>query len=176
MKRWHYYGLAVGGALAIGASGAVMAQAPADDAAYAGTIWEQLVSQRLVGPDALGAVPYAREGQAHGATLVTFQSVITVDGVTGPVLIKRSYTDAATRGGIIAHPNENLENVTVMFQREDGYDAANQDWFWAMYAPTGMVGQMDGMNMAGQVTMCSGCHATAPGNDYIFLHDGMGGM
>ena len=31
-----------------------------------------------------------------------------------------------------------------------------------------MVGQMEGISMAGRVLMCSGCHVTAPGGDYIF--------
>lgn len=146
-----------------------------NDPGFATALWDQIAAQRLVGPDALGAVPYAREGQAHGATLVTFQSEVTVEGITGVVLVKRSYGDDATREDIIAHPNDGLTNVTVMFKRE-GYDPDAGDWFYAMYAPTGMVGEMDGMTMAGMVGMCSGCHVNAPGDDYVFLHDGLAGM
>lgn len=170
MRRGKVIGVAA--LLSVVAGGGLVWAQAGDDPAFADALWGQLAAQRLVGDEALGAVPYAREGQAHGATLVSLQSTVTVNGVTGAVLVKRSYTDAATRDGIIAHPNDNLENITVMFQREDGYDPANADWFWAMYAPTGMVGAMDGMTMAGRVTMCSGCHAAAPGGDYVFLHDG----
>jgi len=171
MRRGTILGLAA--ALSVAAGGSIVWAQADDDGAFAGALWEQIAGLRFVGDDALGAVPYAREGQAHGETLVTLQSTVTIDGVTGAVLVKRSYGEGATRDGIIAHPNDNLENITVMFQREAGYDPANGDWFWAMYAPDGMVGAMEGMTMAGRVGMCSGCHAAAPGGDYIFLHDGL---
>lgn len=166
-------GLSVVGLVSLTAVGIVKAQAPMqDDAAFAAQVWDMLAEQRLVGENAIGAVPYLREGQAHGATLVTFLSTITLAGAETQVLVKRSYAgEDATRENIIANPGENLSNITVMVKREAGYDPANQDWFWAMYGADGMVGQMEGMNMAGQVAMCSGCHATAPGGDYIFLHD-----
>lgn len=149
----------------------VSAQAP-DDAAFAGNLWGELAALRLVGPEAVGAVPYPRQGAAHGALLVSLQSVVTVDGVTGVVIVKRSYADGIGRDDIIANPNGDVANVTVMFKRE-GYDPANADWFWAMYMPDGTLGQMEGMTVAGQVPFCSGCHVEAPGGDYIFLHDAL---
>ncbi len=161
-------------AAAIGLGWAV-AQEDGDDAGFAADLWNQLAAQRLVGPDALGAVPYARQGQAHGETLVSLVSTVTVGGETGVVIVKRSYAEDATREGILADPQADLMDVTVMFQRA-GYDPDNGDWFWSMYAPDGMVGAMEGMTMAGRVEMCSGCHAAAPGDDYVFLFDGVGGM
>ena len=160
--------LAAIAAASVGAVGAAVAQQ--DDAAFAATLWQEIEAQRLVGANLIGAVPYAREGQAHGATLATFVSTATVGGVEGQVVVKRSYTDAATREGIIGNPAENLDNITVMFKREAGYDPANQDWFWAMYMPDGMVGEMGGMMVAGMAEGCSGCHAAAPGGDYLYLH------
>lgn len=154
---------------AMGGGSVALAQM-GDDAAFATALWEEIAAQRLVGAEALGAVPYLRIGQAHGATLVTLLSTATVDGVTGRVIVKRSYGEGATREGIIANPAENIANVTVMFQREDGYDPANGNWFWTMFAPDGMVGQMQGMAVAGRAEGCSSCHATAPGGDYLFLY------
>lgn len=147
-----------------------------DDADYAATLWDEMSHVSLVGPHAFGAVPYAREGQAHADTLVTLQGVLTVEGHTGVVIVKRSYNDEATRGQIIAEPMTNLANVTVMFQREDGYDPDNNNWFWAMYTPDGEVGMMGDMAAAGRAEGCIGCHAGAPGEDYIFLHDGLSMM
>jgi hypothetical protein len=140
-----------------------------DETAYAAQLWQQLVQQRLVGPQAMGAVPYLRVGQAHAPTLVTLLSTATVGSRQGTVIVKRSYAQGATREEIIANPTQKLENITVMFQREAGYDAANQNWFWAMYAPDGAVGRMEGATMAGKVGMCIGCHTTAPGGDFVFL-------
>ncbi len=154
--------------LSAGAVGVALAQAP-DDVAFAGALWTELEAQHLVGADALGAVPYLRSGQAHGATLVTLLGTATVNGVTGQVIVKRSYADGATREAIIGNPAENIANITVMFQREDGYDPETGNWFWAMFMPDGMVGEMEGM-APGRAEGCIGCHATAPGGDYVFLY------
>jgi len=155
-------------AASVGVVGAALAQQ--DDGAFAEMLWQEIEAQRLVGANLIGTVPYPRDGEAHGVTLATFVSTATVGSVKGQVIVKRSYTDAATREGIIGNPAENLDNITVMFKREAGYDPANQDWFWAMYMPDGMVGEMGGMAVAGMAEGCSGCHATAPGDDYLFLH------
>lgn len=158
-------GLAAAGGLAV-------AQTPQDDGAVAADVWRQLAEQRLVGSNAVGAVPYARQGQAHGPTLVTFQSTVDVGGTPRTVIVKRSYGEGSTREGILANPGGELRNVTVMVQIA-GYDPENKDWFWAMYMPDGTVGQMEGNAVAGKVAMCSGCHASAGGGDYVFLHDGL---
>ena len=161
------------GAVALAMSGVGFAQSePADDAAFATEVWELIAEQRLVGPEALGAVPYLRQGEAHAASLVTLLSTISVNGTDMEVIVKRSYEgEGATRDAIIANPTENLSNITVMVKREAGYDPDNQDWFWAMYMPDGSVGEMEGMQMAGRVEMCTACHSAAPGGDYLFLHD-----
>jgi hypothetical protein len=167
MKIRHW--VALGAAVPIVVAGVAIAQMN-DDTAFAGGLWDQLAGQRLVGPELIGAVPYLRMGEAHGATLVTLVSTATVNGVTGRAIVKRSYGDGATREGIIAAPAENLANVTVMFQREAGYAPEHGDWFWAMFTPDGAVAEMGGMAVAGRVEMCTACHAAAPGGDYTFLY------
>ena len=143
-----------------------------DDAAFADQLWQALVASRLAGPNAILSVPYARQGEAHADTLITLEAQITVGAVTGTAIVKKSFGEpGATREAIMSDPARYLSDITVMFQREAGFDASNQNWFWAMYAPSGMVGEMDGMNMAGRVGMCIECHRAAPGNDYLFLHD-----
>lgn len=162
-------GLAAAALVSLEATVIALAQSQDDGAAFAGQLWEQLVNQRLVGPDSIAAVPYLREGQAHGPTLVSLISTATVGDVTGEVIVKRSYGgEDATRENIIADPAGSLQNITVMFKRA-GYDPENEDWFWAMYTPDGSVGEMEGAAVAGKVAMCTGCHAQAPGGDYLFL-------
>ena len=166
MKLKHWIGGI--GLLSLATVGVAIAQTPEEDAAFAEALWAEMEAANLVGDNLIGAVPYPREGQAHGATLVTLVQDLTVDGVTGQVIVKRSYADDATRAGIIGDPGANLTNVTVMFERE-GYAPDAGDWFWAMYMPTGMVGTMEGNALAGQVEMCTGCHSEAPGGNHTFL-------
>ncbi|MHA1559259.1 MAG: cytochrome P460 family protein [Alphaproteobacteria bacterium] len=156
------------GLLSLATVGVAVAQTPDEDVAFAEALWAEMEAANLVGDNLIGAVPYPREGQAHGATLVTLVQDLTVDGVTGQVIVKRSYDDDATREGIIGNPGENLANVTVMFERE-GYAPDAGDWFWAMYMPTGMVGMFEETSMAGQVEGCTGCHSEAPNGNYTFL-------
>jgi hypothetical protein len=63
-----------------------------------------------------------------------------------------------------------------MYQREAGYDADNQNWFWAKYKPDGSLHKNPkGMQLAGRVAKgkpkgCISCHKVAPGGDYIFTN------
>ena len=63
-----------------------------------------------------------------------------------------------------------------MFQREDGYDSDNQNWFWAKFTPDGGLDKNPkGMMLAGRVAKgkpkgCIACHTAAPGGDYIFTN------
>ena len=67
-----------------------------------------------------------------------------------------------------------LKAVTVMFKRENGYDADNQNWFWAKYKPNGSLhSNPKKMLLAGRVAKgkpagCISCHRAAPGGDYLF--------
>lgn len=143
-----------------------------DDAEFAAALWSALAAERMVGDNAITIAPYPREGQAHADLVATLESVITVNGITGHAIAKRSYgAEGATRALIMADQAAYITNVTVMFKRENGYDADNGDWFWAMFMPDGMVGQMEGNVLAGKVGMCSSCHNEAPGGDQIYLHD-----
>jgi hypothetical protein len=40
---------------------------------------------------------------------------------------------------IIANSTLNCVALTIMFQREEGYDTANNNWFWVEYNPDGSV-------------------------------------
>lgn len=179
----HFLNTAASAALALqlGAS-AAMAQddAPFGDQAsqdYAATLWQQLTDMRLAGENAIDTVPY-RGVEPHGFMLETFFTTMTVDGHTGMVAVKRNYgPEGVEKEAVQGNRDEHLGAVTVMFQREDGYDPDNRNWFWAKYLPDGSLDSNPaGMKLAGRVAKgadqgCIACHQSAPGGDYLYVTD-----
>lgn len=143
------------------------------DAAYAALLWEVMGETRLVGPDMLRAFPY--DGVApHGMMLETFYTTAKVDGHEGSLIVKRNYGPGGVSSDeVLADPATHLGAVTVMFQREPGYDEENRDWFWVKYLPDGSLDKNPaGMRLAGRVGKgadagCIACHAGA-GDTMIF--------
>lgn len=145
--------------------------------AYAGTLWSALEDEGLVGPNAIVATPY--EGQEpHGAILITMEREISVAGHRGLAIVKKNYVgDNVTTDTVANAPDRNLDSVTVMFQREAGYDPDHDNWFWSKHNPDGSLqSNPKGMKLAGRVAKgaaqgCIACHQGAPGGDYVFNHD-----
>ena len=145
------------------------------DADYAALLWAIMEEGRLVGNDALYGFPY--EGiDPHGALLETFYTEATVGGHTGALIVKRNYGPADVEfDEVIADPTGHLSAVTIMFQREVGYDADNQNWFWVKYLPDGTLDKNpSGISLAGRVAKgadvgCIACHSAE--DDYIFTSD-----
>lgn len=155
-----------------------------DDVAFANALWQQMAESRLVGPNEIQTTTYEGGTGLHTTTLVTVQSDVTVNGTTGLAIVKKNFRTAEDTAasqedvfaGVVGGP------VTVMYQREVGYDTANKDWFWAVFTPAGdVVVNPLGLNMAGKIVgagampdapfNCIACHSVAPGNDLVFLHD-----
>ncbi|KUF09423.1 cytochrome P460 family protein [Pseudoponticoccus marisrubri] len=169
-------------ALAMGA--AVMASAQEapfgaeDDIDYAAQLWEAMADAGLVGDGAVLAAPY--EGvEPHGLMLETFYTTTEIDGHEGALVVKRNYGPAGvTADEVLADPAGHLAAVTVMFQREEGYDAETRDWFYAKYLPDGTLDRNPkDMALAGLVGKnadagCIACHAGAA-PDYLFTTDAM---
>ena len=149
----------------------------AEDVGFANSLWVAMTAARMVGDGAIQTTTYAGGTPPHTEVLVTLQGMVTVEGERGVAVVKKNYAPGTEQAAIFADPSGGLMMITVMFQRAPGYDADNQDWFWAGYMPGGMIMQTpEGMVMAGQIakgmeTGCIACHAGAPGGDYIFLHD-----
>lgn len=148
-----------------------------DSVGYAGDLWHRLQDARLVGDNTIHVTPYVGQ-EPHGAILETMEGSLTVNGVTGPAIVKKNYVgDGLTKEQVINNYDRHLDSVTVMFKRERGYDPDHQDWFWVKYNPDGSVQKNPkGMALAGRVAKgapkgCIACHQAAPGNDYIFNHD-----
>ncbi len=152
-------------ALALVLSAATSASALAQtDQDFAKRLWAALERERLVGENATRTHPY--EGtEPHGAILEYLERDVTVGERTARTIVKRNYGgEGASVDKIWADGREFLAAVTVMFQREQGYDPANRDWFWVKYGPDGAV------EAAGKVDSCIQCHKDASGGDYIYSY------
>jgi len=174
-------------ALALGIGGGQVAAQDAPfgtdkDVAYAKLLWDLMKADKLVGDGAIHAVPYAGV-EPHGMMLETFYTTASVNGHEGRLVVKRNYgPEGVKKDDVLMDPAKHLGAITVMFQREDGYDADNQNWFWAKYLPDGSLDKNpEGMQLAGRVAKgadagCIACHSTADGGDYLFSSNGMGMM
>ena len=150
---------------ALGVGGVALAQQDMDDQSFGQELWSQMMAANLVGEDSIRSRPY--EGiEPHGAILEFLALPVTVDGRDGLAIVKKNYGgEDATVETIWADGREYLASVTVMYQREEGYDPDHNDWFWAKYNPDGSI---DG---AGRVESCITCHEAAAGGDYIYSYN-----
>lgn len=115
----------------------------------------------------------------HGDFIRLYYNIVNVNAKPYHVIVKDNYGgDGVTLNMIFESPEKYLMAVTVMVQREKGYDSDNNDWFWVKYNADGTVSKGDkDMAMAGRVakgmdTGCIACHKAAKDNDYIFTNDG----
>ncbi|MFD2738895.1 cytochrome P460 family protein [Sulfitobacter aestuarii] len=147
------------------------------DADYAQQLWEAMKASNLAGENAIRTIPY--EGtEPHGMLLETFFADAEIEGHIGALVIKRNYgPEGVTPEEVQADPDKHLAAVTIMYRREEGYDADNGNWFWVKYLPDGSLDKNPaGMQLAGRVAKgadagCIACHAGAPGEDYLFTTD-----
>ncbi len=160
------------GSISIGAQEAPFGNE--DDIEYAKALWEIMVQKDLAGDNAIRTIPY--DGvDPHGKMLETFFTNATLNGHKGLLIIKRNFgPEGVEADAVLANPDKHLGAITVMFQREKGYDEDNQNWFWVKYLPDGSLDKnAKGVALAGKVAKgadkgCIACHADAPGDDFIF--------
>ncbi|GJM04429.1 MAG: hypothetical protein DHS20C09_04200 [marine bacterium B5-7] len=147
------------------------------DIDYAANLWQEMTKHKLVGVNSLRSTPY--EGiHPHGAILDTMQSTLSLNRNVGDVIVKKNYGgENISKEAVADAPEQWLKAITVMYQRESGYDSDNKDWFWVKYAPDGSVlTNPKGMHLAGRVAKgmdqgCIACHTSAPGGDMVFNSD-----
>ena len=147
-----------------------------DSVAYSQQLWASLGEAKLVGDPASNPAAY-KGVHPHGAVLTTNTSEVKVDGHSGAVIVKKNYGGEGVSVDVVnADPAKYLKAVTVMYKREAGYDAENQDWFWAKYKPNGELHVNEkGLALAGRVAKgkpkgCIACHTAAPGGDMIYTN------
>ena len=153
-----------------------------DDVAFAKALWQVLQHERITGKHMAPVKPFLGAAKPHGWILELVYRKIAVDGHTGFVVVKRNYDqEGLTVEQVIQDRSRHLSSFTVMFQRKNGYDPDNQNWFWAKYRPDGTLfaKKINGIevNVAGKFLKgkdrddssgCIYCHASAGGGDYIF--------
>lgn len=101
-----------------------------EDIADADRLWIALETARLVGASAKKTTPY-KGTPPHGAILEILHQEITVGGHRGIAIVKRNYGGpGVSTASVAADRGKYLKAVTVMYKRERGYDAANQNQFW----------------------------------------------
>ncbi|MBI5574938.1 MAG: cytochrome P460 family protein [Deltaproteobacteria bacterium] len=99
--------------------------------------------------------------EPHGALLTTYVNKSALGAIkgkkgtmpAGAIVVKENYM-----------PDKKLDAITVMYKVK-GFNPEGGDWFWAKYAPDGMV-QAEGKT--GMAEMCIGCHGKVKGNDFLY--------
>ncbi len=145
-----------------------------EDREFADDLWQQMDGYRDW-PMRSGIY----EGTSpHGAYLQMFYNLVTVDGEPYHVIVKDNHGGPGLTAGAVQQDRDaHLQAVTVMVQRDAGYDPQNDDWFWVKYGADGTVADNEqGVALAGRVAKgasegCIACHQHAGGGDYLFSND-----
>ncbi|MFQ6022807.1 MAG: hypothetical protein ACE5NW_08805 [Acidiferrobacterales bacterium] len=167
------------------ANGVKLPMGSVEDVAYAEQLWLMMHSERLVGKNADRLKPFFGGARPHGMILELAYRNLSVGNHTGFIVIKKNYDGSDVS---VANVEKNrakyLSSITVMYQRELGYDEDNQNWFWVKYKPDGRLfkKEINGKDvaLAGRILKgktrdenggCLYCHSSAGGGDYIFYPD-----
>ncbi len=146
----------------------------AEDVAFAKKVWKAIDGYedwKLTTPIYPGQSP-------HGKFLRLYSTWVKIGDKSYPIIIKDNYGGrGVTKEAIQADREKWLKAVTIMLQREAGYDSDNQNWFWAKYGTDGTIEKNPmGMQLAGRVAKgmdkgCISCHSQAAGKDFLFSND-----
>lgn len=137
---------------------------------YAEKLWDLMAAEKLVGPKMIRTTPY--QGQApHGAVLEVLDTKMEIEGYSGWLVVLRGYEPKGlTVDDVIADPHASLANYYVMFQRKNGFDPQNSNWFWVKYNPDGtIVEDATRIPLAGRIAKgtdkgCIACHQSGDAN------------
>ena len=151
-----------------------------EDVKFANDIWEAMKGY----PDWMLKTDVMPGKTPHGAFVRIYYNVVIVDGKPYHVINKDNFMGKDAEGKklelktVAESPKKYLAAVTVMVQREAGYDPDNNNWFWVKYNADGSIAKNDKkMALAGRVAKgmnagCIACHKGAKDGDYVFLNDG----
>ena len=160
-----------------------MPMGTAEDITYAKQLWNTMKVEKLVGSNATKTKPFIGAARPHGWILELLYQNISVGTHTGFIVVKKNYNGSGVSVDTVeADRARYLSSITIMVQREAGYDEDNLNWFWAKYKPDGSLytKEMKGMKfaLAGRIAKgktpdetsgCIYCHRSAGGGDYIFF-------
>ena len=156
-----------------------------EDALFAQQLWDVMEGKRLVGRQAKQLDPFFGGAKPHGMILEILSQPMKKGQHSGFLVLKRNYNgDDVSVENVRKNRRKYLSSITVMYQREAGYDEDNLNMFWAKYKPDGdlFIKEFAGreMQLAGRLIKgesqesnkaCLYCHASAGGGDYIFYPD-----
>ncbi|VAW57678.1 hypothetical protein MNBD_GAMMA07-1101 [hydrothermal vent metagenome] len=156
-----------------------------DDILYAQKLWNVMQKNHLVGEQAMLLQPFFGGAKPHGMILEVYSHLLTVANHKGFLVLKRNYNgDGVSVENVSKNRAKYLSSITIMYQREAGYDEDNLNLFWVKYKPDGklFVKELKGhkLSLAGRLIKgnndksnkaCLYCHASAGGGDYIFYPD-----
>lgn len=152
------------------------------DIAYAENVWRVMEAERMVGPTEVKLEPFFGGAKPHGMILELVYRNIEVNQHEGFIVVKKNYDgDGVSVESVRHNRSRYLSSITIMYQRESGYDEDNQNWFWAKYKPDGLLfhkkAEGKKIQLAGKIgkgktrdenRACLYCHSSAGGGDYIF--------
>ncbi len=153
-----------------------------EDIAYAHQLWQRLITAQIVGPEVKPLKPFFGGARPHGMILEVTHQSLDVAGYKGFLVLKKNYNGEGVSVENVKNDRKKyLSSITVMFQREKGYDPDNLNWFWAKYQPDGslsiketpkgtllLAGRLIKGKDAASNKGCLYCHSSAGGGDYIF--------
>ncbi|MFT5521218.1 MAG: hypothetical protein ACI9IA_001819 [Enterobacterales bacterium] len=139
----------------------------AEDNAYAAKVWQYMLKNKLIGKDRIRSFPF-KGNRPHGSIQELISTNAEIEGHTGKLIVKHNYgsKDGLTKEEVYgADQAENYVALTIMYQREKGYDSANDDWFWAEYNADGSIINHQEVDLSGRSKFCLACHTPLGGKD-----------
>ncbi len=156
----------------------VAASGTADDLKFMDKVIARMKDIRLWGGPKAIYGPFYAGVRPHGVILETSFTNAEIDGRSGELVVKRSFehpeaetNTAKALADVQASPDQYLANYAIMYRREEGYQEAHNNWFYAEFDPKGEVITYEGEVLAGRSALCVSCHALAGGDDYLFTTD-----
>jgi len=159
--------------------------ATSEDIIFAHQLWKVMAENNLVGKQAIPLKPFFGGAKPHGMILEIYSHQLKVGKHYGFLILKRNYNgDGVSIGSVSKNRIKYLSSITIMYQREAGYDEDNLNLFWAKYKPDGelfikelsdskitLAGRLIKGETAESNKACLYCHASAGDGDYIFYPD-----
>ena len=142
------------------------------DNEYAAKVWQYMVKNKLIGDGRIRSYPFVGN-RPHGSIQEVISTVAEIEGQKGKLIVKHNYGAKEELTPHKVYSDDQADNyvaLTIMFQREKGYDSANSDWFWAEYYPDGNIINYQGVDLSGRSQMCLGCHTALGGKDREVLN------
>ena len=137
-----------------------------EDVAFANDLWKEMgeyAKWPMQSEVYVGQTP-------HGAFIRMYYSMVSMNEKPYHVIVKDNFMGKDAEGNeldletVAKSPVKYLGAVTVMVQREDGYDLDNNNWFYVKYNADGTIAKNPkDMLLAGRVakgmdTGCIACH------------------